>query len=165
MVVIKRAVALLLMTILITMNGAVAYAVEPGDLDIVTDDSAASTAVSSTEEKAEKKKDDEPVSENSQETDTVVEENKSDNVVSQVPGENLPEEEASDVPVIIESQMLENLPLEDLPLQGQPLEDQLIDNKLLAKQPLQEKDVPDFDHDVAFISEVLALIMIYQGSL
>lgn len=64
MVVIKRAVALLLMTILIAINATVAYATEPEDTDVVAGEASAG-AGSSIEEKAEKKKDDEPVTESS----------------------------------------------------------------------------------------------------
>ena len=62
MVRIKRALSLLLITILIAMNATVAYATEPEDTDVVASEASAG-AGSSIEEKAEKKKDDEPVTE------------------------------------------------------------------------------------------------------
>lgn len=168
MVVIKRAVALLLMTILIAMNATVAYAVEPGDLDTVPDDTAASTAASSTEEKVERKKEDEPASEDGNEVVTDLKEQKPEGAQSGTEQDgkdntdNTPivkQENGEDAVVFegepLEDLQLQNLQLQDLPLEDQLLEDQLLDSKLLdskllEKQPLKESEAVDSDYDVCF---------------
>ena len=114
MVRLKRAVSLLLMTILIMTNAVTAYAGEAEGDSVIVENREAK------EESLQKKKDDEPVTEDVQATSLISEKVSDESTVKVVP---------TDEPVIEERQFLEDKLLESI----------LSENKILEKMPLVEK--------------------------
>lgn len=134
MVRVKRAIALLLMTILILTNATIAYAGEADGSDILAESREGK------EETLEKKKEEEPVAETNQVDDGTI---TTDEATTGDTSNTLVLEQENEELTVIGDNL-------DTPIIG---EDQILDSKLLEKQPLKEaveEQVAEPAFDVCF---------------